>query len=272
MHLQPDHLRTNETVIEAFGISRKYTVLLILIGVLFLTLAVVGVGQRGAVLALLAAFGVALASLLATVVPLVLGLLGLYLVLLGIYFQLAYHYYFTDQRVMQAIGLFSMSSVSSEYKMITDLTVRQDVINRLILNTGTLGVNTAGGPTEEIQLTNIDDPSARRAQLRQLASAAQNGYAIDDRYLAKLKVETGMARNEAEALATLHRSVGESPSEHQDHSSPPPESPVGPTSPRPAPPSPVVPVSTADEVEDLHGDGIDESDRIRAAQKKLKQQ
>ncbi|MBI2589989.1 PH domain-containing protein [Candidatus Berkelbacteria bacterium] len=226
MHL-PETLRIEEEVVESFGVSKKYTILIILIGFAIIVLSlVIGTVLEESIATAVQTFG-PLAPLIATLLFLVPIVLGLYLIALGLYFQLAYQYFLTTERVIQSIGLFAKDTTSAEYKGITDITLRQDLFNRLI-GTGTLLINTAGGPMVEIKLVNIDRPSERKELLRQLAQASHRGKKITRDLYRKFKHATAMATREEMIASPEHPSI-----------------------------------------EDLHSDGIDESDRLRAAQKRI---
>lgn len=252
MHQPTGSLRPQEEIIDEFGVSIKYTILLAVIGSLIIVAGLVlrfGWGDRLALIAeQLGLFG----PLITNAVLVIIFLTGGYLIALGLFFRSAYHYYFTTERVIESVGVFSQQTISAEYKHLTDLIVRQDPISHLILNTGTLAINTAGGPKEEIVLTNIDNPTARREQLRGLAAAAQGGKQVTKALLKQLKRQTGMAEPVTPAdTLTL---------------APLPEEAL--TDMRPTPPStPGAKPVTA--IEDLHGDGIDTSDVLRDKQRRL---
>jgi len=252
MH-QPASLRPQEEVIDQFGISIKYTILLASIGVIIVTATLL---VRFMLSDQLNSFSSQLGLLGPLVVNgfvLLLSLVGLYLIGLGLFFRAAYHYYFTTERVIESVGYFSQVTVSAEYKHLTDLIVRQDPISHMILNTGTLAVNTAGGPKEEIVLINIDSPTARREQLRGLAATALSGRKVTRELLRTLKKQTGMTvdNNEPE------QSVGDI-----KPAALPEELPIE------SPNRPVQPTSRV--IIDRDGDGIDEADRLRDAQEHLK--
>lgn len=261
----PPSLRVQEQVIEEFGVSRKYVILLVILGVLLAIGGVILSRQDDPLIDAIALGAGPLAPLIFLAVELAIGGAGVFLLLRAFYLVVSYHYFLTNERVMETVGFLAQRTVSADYKAITDLVVRQDFINRLILNTGTLTANTPGGPGEEITLLNIDNPQARREQLRGLAQAAASGERIDQRYLAKLKVQTGMARDTTTAYEQLeHSAVNPVPGEVAMAATP-----VQP--PRATPVAAPASVRPGDvDVEDFNGDGrIDESERLRAAQKKM---
>lgn len=261
---QPPALRVREQVIEAFGVSVKYTIALAIIGA-----AIIGVGVYflffgASFIATITQGAGPLAPFIVRTFATLIILIGFYTVLRGVYLRLAYHFFLTSERVIEVTGFMAQNSVSAEYRMITDISVRQDATERLLLNTGTLAINTPGGPGEEFILVEIDSPIARREQLRRLAEAVQAGKAVDADFLAELKYETGMARSREAAFAEIAKSIGGSPLQEEMTESVHRITKNGNLD---------IPVSqppiNSNDLEDLHGDGVDESDRLRAAQKQL---
>ncbi len=243
----PASLRPTEEVIEEFGLSPKFSYLLGAAGaVVFAVVLWFRVIHPGPASALAAALGPA-GPMLLTAATLLVLLTGLYLVGLAVFFRFAYRYYLTTERVIQSDGVFSQHIVSAEYKAISDITVRQDAISHLFLGTGTLAINTVGGVPEDVVLMNIDNPVARREQLRGLAAAAHGGRRVTRSLLNELERQTGM-----EPAGTA----------------------LSPVAGQPLPPVPPTPpaASVDEDIDDLHDDGIDDSDRLRAAQRQLPDQ
>ena len=250
----PTALRPQEKVIEEFGVSIKYTILLGIIGSLILGLALYYRFIRVDIYFSAAqALGILGPSALNAVV-IVVGLIGLYLIIFGLFLQLSYHYYLTTERVISSIGFFSKRIVSAEYKTVSDLIIRQDAISHFLLGTGTLGVNTFGGQPEEVSLSNIDNPTARREELRGLAEAVQEGRTVTTNLLQELKSQKGMlASNDSPAIE---------PSNIDQQKTEAPLLPIDPE-------SSMRPIKSKPLIEDLEGNVVEESDRLRAAQKKL---
>lgn len=273
MH-QPDHLRADEDVIEEFSVSAKYTILLVIIGVLALLLA--GAAMIYAVPLIRAIGGAPLGPLVVILLQVALIIGGLYAIGLGIYLQIGYDFFLSNQRVIESVGFLSRRELSTEYRQINDLIVRQDFINKLILNTGTLAITTPGTAGEEFKLLNIDNPIGRRDLLRRLIRAGLDGHKIDRYTVAHAKVAVGMAASEEEALKSLN-SISPNASEelkavaeHEEQFHTETETPSSVPATPPSGSTSDVPV--VEEIEDLHGDGIDASDRLRAAQKQLDDQ
>ncbi len=286
---QPDTLRADEDVIEEFSVSRKYTIVLAVIGTAIILFGIVAILNRESLLdAVVGGMGT-LGPLLVLLVGLAAIGLGLYLIVLGIYFQIGHDFFLTSQRVVESVGFLSRRELSTEYRQINDLIVRQDFINKLILGTGTLAITTPGTAGEEFKLLNIDNPVGRRDLLRQLIRADLNGQESDRYVVAHAEVEGGLASSGEEALQSLNGVSADSQEEakavvqHEQkfhHGEPIQRSEVAPQQPPTLPPlevpaKPERPPSppaaeVTDEVEDLHGDGIDASDRLRAAQRRLR--
>jgi hypothetical protein len=248
-------LRPKEQVIEEFGVSIKYTILLGIVGGFILGLALIFRFIRVDVYASAAQALGLLGPLLLDAATAAVCLIGLYLIVVGLFFRVSYHYYLTTERVISSIGFFTQRIVSAEYKTVSDLIIRQDAISHFLLGTGTLGVNTFGGQPEEVELANIDNPTARREELRGLAEAVQEGRAVTSNLLRDLKSQRGM-------LASSDSKDTEEPETNQQKS----EAPILPIDPQ----STIRPLKNKPLIEDLEGDIIEESDRLRAAQKKLK--
>jgi hypothetical protein len=251
-------LRHNEEVIDEFGVSIKYTILLGLIGIFILGGAILfrmlGSQTFNNLAEMLGIFG----PLVLYAVLVIIICFGVYLVLLGLFFHFAYRYYLTTERVIESVGLFPQRAVSAEYRAISDMIVRQDFINHMILNTGTLGVNTFGGQPEEVELRNIDNPVARREQLRGLSEAAHEGQAVTKDMLRDLKRQTGMLKHDGVKQNNWFGS--------NSHQSPESEDVVySQTSPQDT--NKQTKIDSV--VEDINEDVIEESDKLRDAQKKL---
>lgn len=84
------------------------------------------------------------------------GALGL---LLPITYQLFFiHYAITDRRVLAREGILRKRLVTVELRSITDITVQESLLERLITKTGTIGLNTAGSPQIELYFHHVRRP------------------------------------------------------------------------------------------------------------------
>lgn len=85
-------------------------------------------------------------------------LIGAYFIFSGLYKKLTLVYLVTNKRVILKKGLIGQSTVSADYSRITDVTVKQGILGRVLLHTGTILLNTAGGDVEELELKWIQNP------------------------------------------------------------------------------------------------------------------
>lgn len=204
-------LRSDEEVIEEFGVSNKYTYLLIGAGLITLILGILAYLSRAGFEESLTGGAGVLSPLLASALWIGLLILGLYIGGVGLYLELAYKYFLTNQRVIQTVGLFARRSGTSDYDQINDIVVRQDFINRLFLGTGTIGISTPGTAQEEYQLINVDTPSRRAELIRDLIHFTTNDRPVDKYLVAHLMVKNSLCATEQEALDRLDASVGKDP-------------------------------------------------------------
>lgn len=83
----------------------------------------------------------------------------------GFYLKVANAYAFTDKRVLIHVGWLSTHTTSIEYSKITDLSVQEPFLERLITKTGSLAINTAGTNYKEVVLRHITAPYEVRKKL-----------------------------------------------------------------------------------------------------------
>jgi uncharacterized membrane protein YdbT with pleckstrin-like domain len=76
----------------------------------------------------------------------------------GWYLRRANNYALTDKRILVLRGWLSTHLTSVDYDKITDIRVKQPFSERVIFNTGSLIINTAGTASPEIILGNIENP------------------------------------------------------------------------------------------------------------------
>lgn len=86
----------------------------------------------------------------------------------GFYLKVANAYAFTGDRVLIHKGWLSTKLISTEYQKITDVTVDEPFISRIIFKTGSITVNTAGTSAREIVLKNIEHPYQVKKKLDEL--------------------------------------------------------------------------------------------------------
>lgn len=92
-------------------------------------------------------------------------IIGLGVFYFGFYLKVANAYALTDRRVLVHKGWLSTNTISVEYKNITDATVDEPFLERIIAKTGNLSINTAGSGTKEVVLKHITTPYEVRKKL-----------------------------------------------------------------------------------------------------------
>ncbi len=140
-------LLPGESVIHTFGVSGVYVFLFWVLPMLLLLGGAVMIGLSNIVL------GVML------VVP-VLGLL-----VPALYLTYFVHYAITDRRTMMREGILNKHFVTVDYRSITDVTVRESLLERIFTRTGSIGVNTAGSNRVELGLRHVARPMAIKADI-----------------------------------------------------------------------------------------------------------
>lgn len=86
----------------------------------------------------------------------------------GFYLKAANSYGFTNKRIIARKGWLSVNTVTVDFNKVTDIRVREGIVERFITKTGTLVINTAGTHKEEIVLRNIDDPHKIKKKLSEI--------------------------------------------------------------------------------------------------------
>lgn len=85
-------------------------------------------------------------------------ILFLLMLFMGWYLRKANAYAFTEKRVLIHKGWLSTHLTSIDYDKITDVTVIEPFLDRLICKTGHLSINTAGTGFHEAELRHIESP------------------------------------------------------------------------------------------------------------------
>src|SRR3989344_1875725 len=94
--------------------------------------------------------------------------------LVPVFYELLFvHYAITDQRVMEREGVLHKRFVTVDLPSITDVLIREPFFERFITHTGTISVNTAGGPGIELRFRHVRRPfDVRQDIFRHLQEAA----------------------------------------------------------------------------------------------------
>ena len=73
------------------------------------------------------------------------------------FYKKSYVYILTNKRIIAHLGFFNKKTISIDYKNITDVYVKQNLIDR-IFKIGHVFINTAGSVNRELILKYIQDP------------------------------------------------------------------------------------------------------------------
>ncbi len=84
------------------------------------------------------------------------------------YLKKSNRFAFTNKRFLILKGWFSTSLTSVDWEKITDVEVQQKFWEKILFNTGTLTVNTAGTSAPEIVISWVDDPYRLKAKLDEI--------------------------------------------------------------------------------------------------------
>jgi uncharacterized membrane protein YdbT with pleckstrin-like domain len=117
-------------------------------------------------------FGLILWGLLSIPLIFVAGL-GIFVFLIalfyyGYYLKVANAYAFTNKRVLIHRGWLSTHTISVDYIKITDVHVTEPFLEKLIMHTGAIAINTAGTTTDQIALQHIQAPYEIKKRLNAL--------------------------------------------------------------------------------------------------------
>ncbi len=83
------------------------------------------------------------------------------------YLRVSNQYVFTNQRVLIRRGWLNVKTISIHYNRMTDASVKQDIIDRII-KIGTLSLSTAGSEGYKVNLNHIEKPNQRKRDLYNL--------------------------------------------------------------------------------------------------------
>lgn len=102
--------------------------------------------------------------------PVVVGALMLLMAFgyFGLYLPTANAYAFTNERVLAHYGWLSTSETSIFYDQITDVSVKDPVLERWFTDTGYVIINTAGSDKDEIVLNHVQKPFQLKKRLDEL--------------------------------------------------------------------------------------------------------
>lgn len=99
-------------------------------------------------------------------------LLAVALIAYSFYLKAAYFYFLTDKRVIFYFQFLRTELTSIDYQKITDISVRENFLEKIFFDSGNLAINTAGGPKEEIIFSHIADPHFVKKKLDEIKSSS----------------------------------------------------------------------------------------------------
>lgn len=165
--MHKENLLPNEQILETFGVSKKILALRTFIGLL--------IGSIGFVINFFLKNTISdtfdiFSELVTWIVIYTPASFGLYLIIRAIWFYLSYEYVLTTRRIVEVTGVLAKKTTSATLEAITDTIVNQDPIERFLLNTGTILVNTAGSPHAEVVLVGVANPYHFKEKIQDLAT------------------------------------------------------------------------------------------------------
>lgn len=83
---------------------------------------------------------------------------GIAFVYYQLYIPKANSYALTNKRIIIHLGWLNTHTTTIDYAKITDVSITQSFTDRILTNTGTIHVNTAGTIGHEVVLTHIENP------------------------------------------------------------------------------------------------------------------
>lgn len=86
----------------------------------------------------------------------------------GFYLKAANAYAFTEHRVLVHRGWLSTKLISTDYQKITDVTVHEPFLSRVIFHTGSIEIDTAGTNRQDLVLRNVEHPYEVKKKLDEL--------------------------------------------------------------------------------------------------------
>jgi len=111
------------------------------------------------------------------IVGILMALICLSVAIPAIYLRYFVHYAITDQRVMGREGLLHKKFITADLPSITDVTVHENFLERILTRTGEVGVNTAGSHLIELYFRHVRKPFLIRHDIykHQNSWRAENG-------------------------------------------------------------------------------------------------
>lgn len=140
-HVWKKVLRNDEEVKFEFSVGKKYRMFYLILLSIFASPFLIGTPAFGIILLLVVFF------------------------YFGYYLKAANAFAFTNKRVLIHRGWLSTNAISIEYDKITDVSISEPFIERLVTKSGNIAINTAGSSTKEVILKHVQTPYEVRKQL-----------------------------------------------------------------------------------------------------------
>jgi len=156
-------LAPNEKIVKEFSISPSFFVFLVIVGI------ALTIGLPLLIILFLALVNQPVSSQIHIFLWPLSIIIGLVFITYAFYFRAARHYFISTHRISETKGLVARRTISTEYDDVTNIRISQDMIERIILKTGMVAIDTAGGDAEEIKFERVADPY-------QLASLIRKHY------------------------------------------------------------------------------------------------
>jgi len=161
-------LLPGESIVLCFGVSGSYLILFWMIPAIVMTALAVYAGFINVMLGFL------------------LGIVAVSVYLPILYRRYFLHYAITDRRVMTRVGLLHKTFVTADLPSVTDVTIIESFLERILTGTGMVGINTAGSNHIELHFDHVNRPFALRKEIyrnqykvieeRKLVSLQKGGY------------------------------------------------------------------------------------------------
>lgn len=141
-------ISADEKILVEFGVAKAYANFWIFLGMVILFISLIFIKELWLAI-----------------------LLGLSLLAYGFYLKAAYFYFLTDKRIICYYQFLRTELTSIDYQKITDVNVKENFLEKIFLNSGSLAINTAGTPKEEIVFTHLAAPHLLKKKLDEIKSA-----------------------------------------------------------------------------------------------------
>lgn len=161
-------LLPGESIVFCFGVSGLYLILFWMIPAMVMS-------------------AMAVYSLFINVIlGFLLGIVAVIMYIPVIYQRYFVHYVITDHRVMTTVGILHKTFVTADLPSVTDVTIDESFLERVLTQTGVVGINTAGSNLMEVHFNHVKRPFALRKEIyrnqyrvieeRKLMSLQKDGY------------------------------------------------------------------------------------------------